>query len=78
MPSFSEILQIESFTTLFKGLNHTHLYQFNYGQAGQVDEFGEPILPEFAAVDQASLAKQRLPKCTPLDVIQAEAQFLNH
>ena len=57
MPSFSEVLEIESFTTLFKGLNHTHLYQFDYGQAGQVDGFGEPILPEFAAVDQANLAK---------------------
>ena len=73
VPSFSEILQIESFATLFKGLNHNHLYQFDYGQAGQVDEFGEPILPEFAAVNQAKLAKERVPKCTPLDVIQAEA-----
>ena len=57
MPSFSEIQQIESFTTLFKNLNHTHLYTFDLGQAGQVDEFGEPILPEFATVDQVKLVK---------------------
>ena len=48
VPSFSEICHMDGQMAIFSGLNHAKLYQFDLGQPGQTDEYGRPVLSEFA------------------------------
>ena len=78
VPSFAEILNTESQWSEFYNLNFKHLYQFDLGQPGVKDEYGSPILSEFAKISQKQLLKSRLPCITYMDITQADSQFANH
>lgn len=78
IPSFKEIMEIESQSSEFFSLNRAELYQFELGDPEKKDEFGDPLLPEFATNKQKELVKARLPTLTIIDIATAEGQLMNH
>ena len=78
VPSFKEIHDIEPQISIFHGINHSNLYQFDLGDPEDKDEYGRPKLSEFTENKQHKLVKIRLPTVTPVDAHQAEAQFTNN
>ena len=68
VPSYSEIMSIESGLSEFTKLNLGKLYKFDLGKPGEKDEYGRAILSEFIDNNQKSLVKSRLPVLTPVDL----------